>query len=339
MKPVTLTFRRGFSLIELLVVISIIAIVLALTFPMISAMQRDNSTSAGINSVTIAVTAARRYATNPNYRFVLTDINPGNAKPDEPGMYSGVAAVFTPAGEIRLTKNTEGALYHGGHGTIYPLERIGPWIPPTPANPSLSEQDPGLPKREFNGFMDINLDYVLLGSDVGVAGITRDYTKLKNDEPLIIPPPFAVWFDQNGYQITTGYDQYSNAMNLYQYVYYDGDHDNDYNIKSSRWNVSGGYNPNEWNPHQAEFDDAHYNGNQERAKYELPFDRLEAVIGVFVYSQAKFDDAVANGTLEPWETGVGDNTHNKDYWDWMQKNGRMILFSRQTGMVMRNRDE
>lgn len=330
MQRTTHTTRRpstGFTLIEMLVVVSIITIVLALSFPMIGAMKRDSSASSGVNTVAIAVASARRYATNPDYRFVRSDIDATNTDTNEPGLYSGVAAIFTPAGEIRLAKNAEGAKWGRG----WYLERHGP---------SRTDIQPaGQPSRELNGFADIGLDYIQLGSDVGVVGITRNSRVNPNDPPLLIPAPFAVWFDQNGYLITTGQDTAGNDLQ-YQFVYYDGNYNNSYQCTADRWNAAP-YNPNEFNPNHGDFNKSNYDIAKE--KYILPFERLEAVIGVFVYSQEAFENAVEDGLFDHWDVGVSStakiNANNPKYWDWMKANGQMILFSRQTGMMMRNRDE
>jgi prepilin-type N-terminal cleavage/methylation domain-containing protein len=321
----THTTRAGFSLVELLVVISIISIVLALSFPMIGAMKRDISSSSGINTVAIAVASARRYATDPEYAFVNTDINPDPASgSSEPGLYSGVVAIFTPAGEIRLAKNNENARYNHPSVDYWYLERHGPFI--------ADMQGTGQPVRELNGFKDIGIDYIQLGSDVGVVGITRNRKVNANAAPLLLPPPFAIWFDQNGYMITTGQNN-SGIDNDYQIVYYDGNYDGNYNCTWGRPNKE--YDPGKFNPNSQRYDNI--NWNQSASKYMLPFERLEAVIGVYIYSLEAFDSAVDDNLLTAWADA--DPQDNRDYWRWMQENGQMLLFSRQTGMVMRNRDE
>jgi prepilin-type N-terminal cleavage/methylation domain-containing protein len=329
MTRATHTTRRGFSLVEMLVVVSIITIILALTFPMIGAMQRDSSTSSGVNTIAITVASARRYATDPKYTFALTDINPDPLSgSSEPGLFSGVAAVFTPAGEIRLVKNFERARFDDPSTRFWYLERHGPFI----ANPVITSpvQSPGQPKRELNGFRDINIDYVLLGSDVGVVGITRNRRVRANDAPLLLPPPFAIWFDQNGYMVTTGQDA-TRTDNDYQFVYYDGNYDGSFNCLSRRFI----YDPGAYNPNSPRYDARFWNATAK--KYVLPFEKLEAVIGVYVYSLEAFDNAVDDGILPAWN--APDPQANNLYWAWMRENGEMMLFSRQTGMLMRNRDE
>lgn len=312
----------------MLVVVSIITIILALSFPMIGAMRRDASTSSGVNTVAIAVSSARRYATDPKYTFALTDVNPSNADNSEPGLFSGVAALFTPAGEIRLVKNYELAKLGPG----WYLERRGPIILPLANNDIDHKQSPGQPKRELNGFQDILIDYVLLGSDVGVVGITRNRRVRADGAPLLLPPPFAIWFDQNGYMVATGQDASRND-NDYQFVYYDGNYDGNYECLLGRPNKE--YDPGKYNPNSQRFDTNNWDTTAE--KYKLPFERLEAVIGVYIYSLEAFDNAVDDDLLPAWADA--DPQANDLYWVWMKENGQMLLFSRQTGMMMRNRDE
>jgi len=340
MPRATLTTRLGFSLIELLVVVSIVSIVLALSFPMISAMRRDTSVSNGVNTVAVAVASIRRYATK-NVAF------PSDLLPDNPaipqtlggqgGLYSGAAAIFTPAGEIRLTRNDAGAISKdlpASTGTL--LERSGPT--------DGDVQSSTMPRNELNGFRDLEIDYLLLPSDTGVAGINRvsggtvAVGNPASDPPWLLPPPFAVWFDQNGYMVATGWDLSGNRPNDYQFVYYDGDYDGDISLTappgSNRASIAN-YNPDEYNPNHADFFSTNWDSLEE--KYILPFDKMEAVVGVYVYSRDAFEAAVQDGIIPSWANdSIADNTLR---WDWMKENGQMLMFSKQTGTLMRNRDE
>ncbi len=313
----------------MLIVITIISIVLALSFPMIADMKQSISASSGANAIAITVAAARRYATDPKNTFALTDVDPRiGTGSSEPGLYSGVAALFTPAGEIRLVKNDENARYILNATNYWYLERHGPRI--------LDAQGVGQPQIELNGFKDLGIDYIQLGSDVGVVGITRNRLIASNKAPLLIPAPFAIWFDQNGYMITTGQDMTlaGSPDNDYQFVYYDGDYDNSYDCFLRR-SPGTPYDPNEYNPNSGDFLQRNY--DDARGKYLLPIEKIEAVIGLFVFSQDAFDNAVEDNLIPAW---AGAQTSDNDkYWRWMQANAQMMLFSRQTGMLMRNRDE
>jgi len=352
MKPTHRTTRRAFSLIEMLVVVAIAAIVLALTFPMIGAMQRDSSASNGVNTITVAIPSVRRYATD-NIAFP-NDVDP-SVIGDQPGLYSGAAAIFTPAGEIRLTRNIPDMNSPDFPDPPFFLERRGPQLLDIQAGSSL-------PKRELNGFEDIPIDYLLLPSDTGVAGINRvsggnngkPFTADPTEPPLLLPPPFAVWFNQSGYLVATGWDIFASPSpgqaNHYEFVFYHGDLDR-HNIRllgaGSFRGMVPNYDPDKFNPNAGNFDRNNYYASPGgEGKYKLPFDIIEAVVGVYVYSRNAFQEANDkwnDGETDtkiaapPWtDTGTADNTAR---WEWMKENGEMVMFSRQTGAIMRNRNE
>lgn len=350
MKRSAKTTRPGFSLIEMLVVISIIAIVLAVSFPMIGAMTRDSNTSTGVNAISVAIPSARRYATK-NTVF-SNDLDPATPITEQ-GLYSGAAAIFTPANEIRLVKNTEQAFsseLFSTFGYRY-LESY---------SQAYAAQGAGLPKRELNGFQDVGIDYLILPEDTGVAGINRvsgekpyGLSASYNMPPLLLPPPFAVWYNQSGYLVASGWDKATGVQNIYQYVYYDGNYDGDFDAletrpRSFRHQASGLGPPyDDYNPNSGDFDLTNWNDKDN--KYMLPFEALEAVVGVFVYSRAEFEDANARwadgdtdpeSAAPPWsETSFMDENNNLARWEWMKLHGEMMMFSKQTGSLMRNRDE
>ena len=103
-----LNLSRGFTLIEMLVVVSVIAALMAVSFPVLRAMNRNTSQTLSVNAVAIAATTARAYATR-NIEFVST-LMPGTPA-EGMGVYSGAAAIFTPANEIRIAENTPAAIY------------------------------------------------------------------------------------------------------------------------------------------------------------------------------------------------------------------------------------
>ena len=336
----------GISLVEMLVVVAIISIVLGLSFPMISAMRSDTSISAGLNTVAVSAASTRRYATeNTNFPAdLLPDIASASyTLGGQAGLYSGAAMIFTPSGEIRLTRNHARArsddLLTLGASTNF-LERSGP---------NAGDNQPvGNPSRELNGFQDIAIDYILLSSDTGVAGINRvsggTNSMLVADPdgpPLLLPPPFAVWYDQSGYMVATGCDiTNGNRPNDYQFVYYDGRNTGLITLRRGRVGSDRGstaYDPYVYDPNSGSFDPSLLMDLSGKQKYELPFDKLEAVVGVYVYSKSAFDAAVDNGTIQHWD--VMSVSANDDRWDWMRENGQMLMFSKQTGTLMRNRDE
>ncbi len=351
MNPSNSTTRTGFSLIEMLVVVSIVAIVLAISFPMIGAMRRDTDASTGINTVSVAIPSARRYATDN--RSFTSDLDLTTPTIVERGIFSGAAAIFTPAGEVRIARNVGDAKCQdltSTYGGSQYLEQRGPIL-------ARNYQTAGqLPLLELNGFKDIDIDYLLLPADTGVAGINRVSGGKRggrsidaDDPPLILPPPFAVWYNQNGILVATGWDIANGYHNEYQYVYYDGNYDSQYNALdnspgSFRWTVSGGYNPDEFDPNSGEFDRNNWDDNE--GKYVLPFEALEAVVGIFTYSKDAFheandrwDDGETNTSIAAPDWMQTSDNDNKARWEWMVANGEMIMFSKQTGSLIRNRDK
>ena len=307
-------FRSAFTLIEMLVVIAIIVIMMSISFPFISALSRDTDVATGVNAVALAGTTAQAYSTKGQLVWGSPDLmqdppNPlyaGNITPD-PGVFSGVAAIFTPANEIRLTKNIANAFDNG-----VPLERK-----PDVATPAQPGTEPL--SKHLNGFEDLLVDYITLPGDAGVAGITRvaPPTLQPTDPPLLIPPPFTLWFTPNG-TLVVGDDDH-------EFVYYDASPaDGRYNTNSDRAGVIGGYNPDEWDPQSADYDPTNWDGTADR--YGMPFEKIETVIGVLVYSKREFNNAGLNWT--------GGNT-NTELWDWLRENGKLVIFSQQTGLALR----
>ena len=99
----------GFTLIELLVVISIIAIAVGITFPYIRGMVKTSNVQMTAENVSVAVSAARAYASRN--KFFLKDLDgsiPGTQSAEDlSDGYSGAAVVFTPANELRVVENVE----------------------------------------------------------------------------------------------------------------------------------------------------------------------------------------------------------------------------------------
>ena len=86
----------GFTLIEMLVVVSIIVLVVAITFPLLGAMSASVRGDSGLNTIHVAVASARAYATR--------DV--GGQLAATGGRYSGTAIIFTPTNEMRIVENT-----------------------------------------------------------------------------------------------------------------------------------------------------------------------------------------------------------------------------------------
>jgi len=204
--------RRGFTLIELMFVIGVIGITLGLAFPAITALTAQVDTSAGVNAINTAITAARAVAVEPKQGARFQDID-GSASLDG---YSGAAMIVTPAGEIRFAMNTP---YAQSAGNDF-LELISP--------------------DNFNGYADVpNLDAVELPGNAGVVGLVRSDT----GAPSLIPPPFGIRFNEDGHLIPSATSTTGN--NAPKMIVYDSDGDGTYDRSADR---TSSYNPDSVDP-------------------------------------------------------------------------------------------
>lgn len=158
--------RAGFSLMELLVVISIIAIIMAISFPFINALRNGSRIEAGLNTVGVASDVARQWVGPSRWATDFSTAGGGGAS------YSGTAVIFCPTREARITINDRTA-----NGPAGLLELL------TPAK---------------NGYADKKaLEYISLPGGTGLAGIWRDPASPVNFR--LLAPPFALAYDQNGH--------------------------------------------------------------------------------------------------------------------------------------------
>jgi prepilin-type N-terminal cleavage/methylation domain-containing protein len=162
------THPRGFTLIELMVVISIVAIAAGIVLPAVSAMQRSVGTSAGRTTVSLGVDIARAWATRSQPDLGTTNIVPG-------AEYSGTAAIFDQTGRIYIARNYQKA--------EAPSDIAG-------------TNSPMYESAGFNGYRQIDgVDAIDLPSKTGVAGIRY------NDELEYVNPPFAITFNRSGNRV------------------------------------------------------------------------------------------------------------------------------------------
>lgn len=279
----------GFTIIELIVTLIIAGVLMGLMLPTLRTITRDWRVQSAYNTVAAAVPAARLYATRD-----ILDL--GNAEISEPipgAKYSGAAVVFTPAGELRLVENDQEA--RDGFGNEY-IETKG-----------------------WNGYKDLKgIDYLRLPVGTGVVGIG------KPDAPFYAPP-FAIRFDENGVLIAGVNGASTSDDKYHRVVIYDDDFNGNYSTTQDR--SQGNYkDPDPYDPESREWAN---NWDATIQKYKLPFEQLETVIGVIVYSKADFEDAGLN-----W-----GSSSEEEIREWLRTpgNGSVMLFSRYTGVVIRER--
>lgn len=195
-RPTSCRRSRGFTLTELLVAISIIMLLIGITFPVISAMQSGSRIEAGMNTIGMSADVARQWVAPSAWSQDSED-------KIENEVYSGTAAIYCPTGEIRIVMNFRNAA--------------------DPAGRPLEDMASTLTSLAPNGYRDrIGVDYISIPSGVGVAGVYRD-----NSGVRFIAPPFAIAFNESG-QLYFG--------DVNGRIYYDSDGKDGYEILNRRAN-------------------------------------------------------------------------------------------------------
>ena len=312
---------------ELLIVISIIAIVSALALPTMNYMGRSNKVRSAVDSIQMAAAVSRAYVG-------LKDLGEGTGGvgDDFPGAgYQGTAIIFTQTNKIRFTYNDVTATNTDGGGNVFFI------------------QDPRIPPPK-NGFADIEeREPVKLSSEVGLLGIGNGRVVNEDDaSPVLLPPPFAVRFDVHG-RLISGTD--FNTDQAYM-VYYDGNYNGDYQPgrKRNLTHNNNVYVPAEWIPGTPQYALGSSNNDwrrpgfdPQRRRYRLPFDALESVVGVLVYDKAAFEASKAYLVCDLNEGGnpelpgyirVADDTDHPNILRWLQKHGLAVFFNRYSGTIM-----
>ena len=312
--PPRLRGRRAFSLVELLVVLTVIAIAVGITFPLLNVLRQGGRISAATNTVSVAVDAARLLAVTSD-KFTITGLPTG-----QQATYDGTAVIFTPSGECRLVVNDQ--LAQDGAGDYY----------------ELSDQVSGTPvymsyPNRINAYKDVpGRDYIALPPGTGIAGMRRSgsggFASLE-----FLAPPFAVAFDEEGRLVSLDPVIENGA------IFYDANNDGiyDFTAGSAR---SATYNPDAW--------DARLNAvpqvgagtatDTDRRRYQLPpFERIETVQSLAVYNREAFDNAGLD-----WANPAQDDNLNSipDITEFLtdpnSDNAEVLFFSRGSGVVIRN---
>lgn len=291
--------RYGFTLAELLVVIAVMGLLLGTLSMGLGATKRMGQTEAAINTISAAVAAIRSYATQD--KPDMEDTRADDPVTYSGFTYSGVALIFTPAGELRLVENDQNARNSSNNFLESPTVISG-----TTAYRS--------------GYADLpGRDYIKLPRDIGVVGIARGGTGAGT--LYLFTPPFALRFDENG-SLISGQPTINSGFK--RVVYYDGNYNNAYSTSSGR---TTGYNPDAWDPSVSTV-------AQTQGRYHLPFEELETVVGVVVYSKKALRDAGHNHAAAGSGSPINTTAHN---WilDPNGGDGKVIFFSRHSGARMR----
>lgn len=310
--------RLAFTLVELLVVLTVMTILAGLAIPMMGVMMSSNPVLAGIDTIGVAVAA--------NKPFALREVvDLGDIDSDYAGAtYSGTAIIFTPAGEIRLVENDQSAEDEDEDK----VEKLDP---------------------PYNGYRDIpGREYIQLPRTAGVFGITRT----SQHGLVFLPPPFAVRFDEEGQLIAGGGVSGTPGPRI---VVYDGNYDGAYSINVHRkdpFHPNKGYEPDRWDPSTKRYKKVHADDLNEKKpgihpdtkRHKLPFEAMAAVIGVVVYDKdlfrEQFDPDSGDPGVGPRPAMIAENNGevgfnlNGGMGKWLLKNGEALFFNRYTGTIL-----
>lgn len=114
---------RGFTIVELMVVVALIAFFVTASIPLLLQIDELSRDRSGVNTIGVAVTAARAYST----RNVADD---GELGPESDG-FSGAAIIFTPQGELRIAQDVQHAdTENAGQSAFKDILRTEPIVMP-----------------------------------------------------------------------------------------------------------------------------------------------------------------------------------------------------------------
>lgn len=288
--------NAGFTVLELLVVMSVMVLLLGALVPAIWNVENEGRLSAGVNTVTAAVQAARAYAIERKADLISI---PGAA-------HSGSGIIFAPGGEMRHVINFQSA--RADNSNQDELETVG-----------------------YNGYRDIPArEYGLLPAGVDLVGIVG--------EGQLVFPPFGIRFDRQS-RLVPGIDPRTDSghadhasADFSTFIIYDSNSNGLYGIDAARPGTFGYAQYKTWDHSRDDFEDikasgAGFNETVSGGRYNLPFERLEPVIGVIVYSKFDFEDSGASDLLA-WVKAVDSDTGKL-------ANGTLVYFGRYSGTAVK----
>ncbi|MEM9916078.1 MAG: prepilin-type N-terminal cleavage/methylation domain-containing protein [Planctomycetota bacterium] len=172
------TTRRAFSIIELLVVISIIALLTAISFPFLKNSLQSTAVNAAAGQVSNALSAARVYATRDTPFISAKRVGSTlRTAQDNGDGYSGTIVLFAPDNSLRIMENDQNAYDPSNLGT---------------SDGWLELQVPAL-----NGYTPLaEFEDIRYPGRVQMLGIVR--TGVGPYDVQLLPPPFAIRFNADG---------------------------------------------------------------------------------------------------------------------------------------------
>jgi len=284
---------RGFTIIELMVVVSMIALLLGFSVPLVFKIDELSRDRSGVNTFSVAVTAARAFATRR-----IADLD-GVALAE----YSGAAVMVTPMNQLRIIADL---------------------------------QDEPMEKKGLSGFgydlQTSRMEPISMPRGSGVLGLGRNGSGAGG--VVLLAPPFVIRFNRHGQLVTETRTASSETADVRRNVVYV---DANFNGTFEETSVRSGYDPNPWDP---DISNISSKWNAGKSDWTLPFEALESVGSVIVYSKADFDDSGGRlGTSQAPALGCtgGCGTGAAGILKWMFENGTVLHFSRNTGNVMRTK--
>ena len=325
--------QRAFTIIELLVVISIIGVVTGLAFPTLRATLQNTAVNVAVGQVNNALSAARVFATQNRPFLAARRVGQTLRTSDDLGDgYSGAIVLFANDNSLRIMRNDENAWDDENNRWMELL--------PTPLNGYTPVED--FEDQRFNG-------------RVQVFGIHR--VGPAPEDVQLIPPPFAIRFNRSGVitsgnlapsaQVPAGGETPGMDPNPFRVVFVSEDGEtqpigtapnapiaNNYRISNLRTNGNADLDPAEFGPGGSNV--------QPDGRVALPFGRVETVSGVLVVEPDRVPaelDAPGGPTgipidLSPDNIRIRSRDVSNAVLAWAQDNptfGRILFFNRFTG--------